>query len=233
MQIDVTPIKLDQFLYLESKLPDEVLEQIKEDAEHVFNNQEKFENYNKKLAGNLVKEFDVHKRTREVLEPIVQTLANECYKHFAETEETHVWEVPDIWINFQKKYEHNPIHKHTGDLSFVLWVKIPYDLEEELKLENAVNSNNPSNSLFNFVYTDIWGRIAAHPLQLDQSCEGKIAMFPAFLNHIVYPFHTSDDYRISISGNLVMSKNLGQRPKPSGFYTPKPKQQSSGNLITY
>jgi len=27
-------------------------------------------------------------------------------------------------------------------------------------------------------------------------------MFPSLLAHCVYPFYTSDDYRISISGNI-------------------------------
>jgi hypothetical protein len=30
-------------------------------------------------------------------------------------------------------------------------------------------------------------------------------MFPSSLNHMVSPFYTSDEYRISISGNLIVS----------------------------
>jgi hypothetical protein len=37
---------------------------------------------------------------------------------------------------------------------------------------------------------------------VDNTWEGKMALFPADLNHIVYPFYTSEDYRISISGNV-------------------------------
>ena len=85
-----------------------------------------------------------------------------------------------------------------------------------------------------FVYTDIWGRISSHSLNLDKSCEGKIAIFPSVLNHIVYPFHTSDNYRISVSGNLVRSKILPQEYFEEGikeFYSPKSDQKN--NLIIW
>ena len=42
------------------------------------------------------------------------------------------------------------------------------------------------------------------PLFIDKTWEGTIVMFPSWLNHSVYPFYTSDDYRISISGNIVV-----------------------------
>ena len=39
-------------------------------------------------------------------------------------------------------------------------------------------------------------------LPIDKAWEGTMILFPSSLNHNVYPFYTSDDYRISISGNL-------------------------------
>ena len=35
------------------------------------------------------------------------------------------------WINFQKKYEYNPPHKHFGAYSFVIWLSLPYDTKKE------------------------------------------------------------------------------------------------------
>jgi hypothetical protein len=31
-----------------------------------------------------------------------------------------------------------------------------------------------------------------------------MAMFPSSLNHEVYPFYTSDDFRITIAGNIML-----------------------------
>ena len=57
-------------------------------------------------------------------------------------------------------------------------------------------------STFQFVYTTILGSIVNMPMFVEKGWEAKIIMFPAKLLHMVYPFQTSDDYRISIAGNL-------------------------------
>ena len=43
------------------------------------------------------------------------------------------FEPDSLWINFQKANEFNPHHIHIGDLSFVLYCKIPKEMEEEQK----------------------------------------------------------------------------------------------------
>ena len=63
------------------------------------------------------------------------------------------------------------------------------------------------------VYTDVFGQIAVNNLRVDKSYEGTIIIFKSNLRHLVYPFHTSDDYRISISGNII----AGPPPKPNMF----------------
>ena len=65
------------------------------------------------------------------------------------------------------------------NLSFVLWIQIPYDLEDELSLPNCVNSNTPSNSLFQFTYTNLYGDVVSNQLNIDKSYEGSIVMFPS------------------------------------------------------
>ena len=107
----------------------------------------------------------------------------------------------DIWINLQKKYELNPIHNHAGVLSFVYWVKIPYDIEEEKKLP-CFGGNSVKNPVFSFLHTSN-GVIEEHSLNVDKSYENQMIIFPANLKHMVTPFYTSDDYRISVAGNLV------------------------------
>ena len=37
-----------------------------------------------------------------------------------------------VWVNFQKKYEFNPLHDHTGIISFVIWIDVPYTKDLEL-----------------------------------------------------------------------------------------------------
>ena len=41
-----------------------------------------------------------------------------------------------------------------------------------------------------------------YQLDIDQTWEGVLMMFPAYLKHQVYPFQTCDEHRISIAGNI-------------------------------
>lgn len=115
-----------------------------------------------------------------------------------------------VWINFQKKYEHNPLHVHTGHLSFVYWLQIPYNLEDEANLPHTrvekPETQEPKCSKFSFhfplaIQPSVAG-IYNHNLLVDKTWEGKMIVFPSWLHHSVTPFYTSDDYRISVSGNL-------------------------------
>jgi len=201
---NIEQVYFKHLAYVQSKVSSDVLKELKNEAKFILENPSRFLKYNNSLAGNLEKEYSIDK-SKEILEKDLITLANEYHKHSRENEHYPNWEIKDLWINFQKKYEHNPIHNHTGDLSFVLWITIPYDLNEELSLPNCKNSNAPSNSIFEFIYTDFLGRIISTKINVDKSYEGTIIMFPSVLHHTVYPFYTSDNYRISMSGNLVVA----------------------------
>jgi hypothetical protein len=100
------------------------------------------------------------------------------------------------WINVQNKTEFLPMHTHDGIVSFVIWMKIPFDVEEELKY------GNNETSTFSFLYQSITGDPMFQALRIDNTWEGTAMMFPSKLPHCVYPFYTSDESRISISGNI-------------------------------
>jgi hypothetical protein len=107
----------------------------------------------------------------------------------------------DLWVNFQKKYEFNPPHYHGGVISFVIWMKIPYDLNQETKI---FKSKNKQTSKFNLIYNNILGSLSDISIPIDKEYEGIICFFPSKLTHSVNPFYTSDDYRISVSGNVSL-----------------------------
>lgn len=113
------------------------------------------------------------------------------------------FKVQSLWVNFQKKHEFNPFHGHSGALSFVLWMKIPYTYEDECNTPNTqVLGNQPCSGSFSFYYTSVLGTVSHYDYLLDPSWEGTLLVFPAVLSHQVYPFYTSDEERISISGNI-------------------------------
>ena len=114
-----------------------------------------------------------------------------------------------FWVNYMKKHEFNPPHNHQGLYSFVIFVKIPYDLKKEenyfSKIRIVTSLEDESNtSKFTFLNTDYHGDIKTTVVPVDKSFEGKMFMFPSKQLHMVNPFYTSDNYRITVSGNLKL-----------------------------
>jgi hypothetical protein len=108
-----------------------------------------------------------------------------------------------FWINYQKKHEFQPAHAHNGAYSFVIWVKIPYEASDEFNLPFVKYSKDKTPGCFCFLFATPFSRdVRQEKLLVDSRYEKKIVLFPANLTHIVYPFFTSDECRISIAGNL-------------------------------
>jgi len=110
--------------------------------------------------------------------------------------------IDPLWINFQSKHEFNPPHGHEGIYSFVVWVKVPYDLNAELEV--FADAKHKMTSMFGFVTSDILGRSHINPIPVDKSYEGVVCLFPSSLLHYVNPFFTSDGQRVSVSGNILL-----------------------------
>ena len=150
-----------------------------------------------KLVGHVSSSLDLPDE-KNILVPYIEDAAKRL---------TYLYEpqlkVQDMWVNFQKKYEFNPLHAHPGVISFVLWMRIPYKYEDECKTFHAQNVNDKArNGCFSFVYTSMLGLVNHYDYLLDTAWEGTLLVFPSQLKHQVYPFYTSDEERISIAGNI-------------------------------
>ena len=163
---------------------------------------------NNSLAGNIEEEYQIPNKFidqsfRGYLQAKVREYEEQwplrSYYNGILKDERKGLDISNCWVNFQKKGEYNPVHDHGGVYSFVIWVKVPYCIKEEQQLKNSVDSNMPSNGAFCFHYVNTLGLLSAAKIE---PTEGKMLFFPSRMNHGVSPFYTSDDYRISISGNL-------------------------------
>ena len=161
---------------------------------------------NHSLAGQITKEYQITK-SLPLLNPFLEEMGRAYQKEWnyypKENPNNNKLTVESVWVNMQKKLEVNPLHNHDGTLSFVAWLYVPFKLEDERNMPNCKMSRTVElASTFQFVYTTALGTIANCPMFVESGWEATIVMFPAKLLHIVYPFQTSDDYRISIAGNL-------------------------------
>jgi hypothetical protein len=187
------------------KIDDDLFSSIKSEIDFIQTNKNSYKEYNSNLAGNIEEEYNLEKTYLKISEFMSES-ANEYVRNYnfpfdVEGKAISCY-VSKCWVNFQKKHEFNPIHNHGGDLSFVIWIKLPYNMEDELSLPSVKKSNTPRAGTFCFVYTDNLGRVISSPIYADKKHEQTFMLFPASLAHVVYPFYTSDDYRISISGNI-------------------------------
>lgn len=102
------------------------------------------------------------------------------------------------WINIQSHDGFLPLHAHGGNISYVIYLKVP---NFKINHEQLSNKHIPyceggllfcygeKNSLF-------------YPRTTILPEEKMIVMFPSEVDHYVYPFRERDAKRVSISGNL-------------------------------
>ena len=190
----------------EGNIPPEIYQALNKEIVDIHTNDKDIVRMNPSLAGQITKEYEITK-SRQFLDPYLEEMGRayqkEWYYFGADKDPNKNLKVESVWVNMQKKLEVNPLHNHVGTLSFVAWLYVPFKLEDERNMENCKNSRTVElASTFQFVYTTALGTIANCPLFVENGWEGRICMFPSKLLHIVYPFQTSDDYRISIAGNL-------------------------------
>ena len=136
--------------FLETKLP---LKAIKLLNKYIKNKKEKV---NHTLAGNIKSSYSLEDKDNiffnEYLNPLI-TLYLKPYNNGVVVPTVLTkpckFKLDKFWVNFQKKYEFNPLHNHSGVLSFVIWMQIPSDFEKEREINFVKHSNSPEvNSLY-------------------------------------------------------------------------------------
>jgi len=189
----------------------------KTQLDHVWHciNNNKNKSLNSNLAGNL--------STSIVLEDTQDWFYNNCISYLIDAyanifenlgdsipvRNNQSFYIKDWWVNYQKQTEFNPIHNHTGVYSFVIFMKIPIDFEEQNK---GNETNSPCKSSFQFVYVDMLGKLNNYTYKLKSEDEGLMLFFPSEINHQVYPFYNCDEERITVAGNVLIDADV---PQPS------------------
>jgi hypothetical protein len=132
-----------------------------------------------------------------VLQTALWNMPKESMKHF-----TRKMLIDNIWVNYQKAFEWNPLHSHTGDISFVIYIANPIDYELEKK-HPTQRANTPTAGKISFRYGE------KHPMSnhtfMHIPVAGEMFCFPAWLEHQVFPFTTEGIERISIAGNISIN----------------------------
>ena len=195
--------------YYLDKIPQNVYNELKIFIDNLSFNFDKGKKVNNHLAGEIKKEYQLTPglHLTDYLKGLFEKIETELgYLPLLNLNNPKL-SADSAWINFMEKYEYNPPHFHSGLYSYVIWYQIPYNIEDEINYSPKDPSNEISlNGHFQFFHIT---KSYPHPhinginLSIDKSKEGYIAIFPSSLQHTVFPFFTSDEYRITVAGNIV------------------------------
>jgi hypothetical protein len=171
---------------------------------------------NDTLAGHLRKEYlinnkEVLEKTKDLIFPfaeevdhelgLVATAMNQLSKE-TQKKFNPYFSLDDLWVNYQQKHEFNPLHTHTGLYSFVIWLQQPFRIEDENQFGPGAGAPDHEKCCAAFYCQGTHGRNIN--ILVDKTWNATAFIFPATARHGVYPFYTSDDYRITVSGNIYL-----------------------------
>ena len=105
------------------------------------------------------------------------------------------------WIVSQYKGEYNPWHKHSGNFSAVMYLKIPEGMNDFM--EKEYEAHYPSSGLIQFMYGESQDFRSDTLTCLPEV--GKMYLFPSWLKHSVYRFYCEGERR-SLSFNAFFRK---------------------------
>ena len=146
----------------------------------------------------------------EVLMPAAQSYF-ETYGTPFKLKSTH-YHLPTFsrfWCRVSQDGDYQSIHDHQGIFTFVVWLKIPFEGEDERQVQAGFR---PEASDFVLCYPDTCGQYQKRNWVLGKGAEGKMLFFPSDINHIVYPHYTTTEYRVALAGDIVFDSLAPTEP---------------------
>ncbi len=204
---------------LETQVPDRFVDIINRVGDNVLSNSMSIAkwDWSHKLVGKVSSEVQIPISDRDEKEFLFKIMREKCLEYLnyiISKNRAYLWykmagrntkpTVDNIhlvhsWIVSQYAGEYNPYHHHGGDISAVVYLKIPDGMEEELKKE--YEDHYPSNGLIEFMYGENQD-MRSDNVKFKPEV-GTMLLFPSYLKHFVYPFYC-DGERRSMSFNAHM-----------------------------
>ena len=213
----IAPIVHENFspTILEFQVPDKFIDMVNLVGDAVLGDDKlsKQWDFSDNLVGKVSKEVKIPMASKEDGVYLKSVLKSGCLKYMEQMHEKnrdYGWRkihgnktctLDDIylaqsWIVSQYKGEYNPWHTHGGDISGVIYLKIPKGMNEAYDKE--FQDHYPSTGLIEFMYGEK-ADFRSDNLKFKPSV-GKMLLFPSWLKHSVYPFYV-DGERRSMSFN--------------------------------
>ena len=197
---------------LQGKLTDEMIKILDDRATELLDDDKLSKKYDHSmnLAGNVKQEvrYPMEDLDSEKFKPIIGAFAQIVKQYISippasdtiSPEFVGSMVVESMWIVSQWAGDFNPFHVHQGELSGVIYLRVPPSLKDEYAKEDH----------YPCVGDICWhhGQAATFSGHKHQATPevGSIFLFPAWLSHGVYPFRTLNEERRSVSFNLHLKR---------------------------
>ena len=207
-QVDYAQVPFGPFV-MRTKLPEYIRKRLLKDGK------KELDSYNKRLAGHLKTQLlyngDTINWFYQETGPIWNAYRDgHCKFHDLDNLSVEL-DAHDLWVNYMKPGDFNPMHTHGGDYSFVIFLDVPKQLEKEQE-EFEGTGAKPGSLSFEFTQQarPRWATTGQSILPRT----GDMYIFPALLQHWVAPYK-SKVTRISVSGNLQI---INKKQLPNDYF---------------
>ena len=181
------------------KISQNIIDTLNNHIDEILKDEEKIEElyHGKNLAGEIKYEIELSKDFID--QKLLEVLKNYVYNYVKSTlnKEIKSFEIKSSWAVCQFESDYNPVHWHDGNISGVMYTKIPDDFGGSYK-ENNRNGN------IAFIHGST--QLTASSVFTVKPELGDLYIFPSNMIHTVYPFF-SDEERRSISFNAFLDKD--------------------------
>ena len=200
---------------IKGKMPMDLIHLLDKKASQMLGNEQLSKEFNhaQNLAGNVKKEvrYPQSWMSTKEFKPVVHYMGEmvKAYISIPPASETISPEfvgkllIESMWMVSQWAGDFNPFHIHEGQLSGVIYLRIPPGLKHEYKEED----HYPTVGDIVFFHGQA-ATFSGHKMQHTPKV-GDIFLFPNWLSHGVYPFRTKGQERRSVSFNLELIKKEG------------------------
>ena len=199
---------------LKAKIPEELVNDFNKDCDEIVAKKKEQVDWSNQLAGRVKEEWHISKDVLAKYYSWVGAITSRYLfpdnKQFEEMKGKFKVGIASGWYVRSFTGDFNPYHFHTGcQISCVGFLRMPEDITEYWKEEDK--DHNPFGGYLDFRYGTI-GLNCPNNIKVKPQV-GDFYMFPANLDHCVYPFkskyknYEQQGERRSFSLNIVFSNN--------------------------
>ena len=203
-------------MIMETEVPDKFIDIVNKVGDEVLNDETKSAkwDWSNHLVGKVHKEVQipiVNKSDGDYCKNIMKSMCVEYLKNMISKSRAYIdndvilhhptrgnsnptnenINISQSWIVSQYKGEYNPWHQHSGDLSGVIYLKIPKDMNKFY--EEEYKDHYPCSGMIQFMQGDKQS-LRSDTLTFRPEV-GKMIIFPSWLKHSVYPFDANGERR--------------------------------------